>query len=159
MKAILVKYFGPTTNSGSRIKAQAEGVNSLTVPYPYELSGEAVYRSAAEQLCIRYGWPTDLVGGQLPNGDWAFCFASAKKKRFDLDLTSRESAMSYLRSLPQHLIVDLPGYLENPTLIGDAVAKICGESANAFGCHHNRWKWPLPDLIAELEKCMALETF
>lgn len=74
MKAIQVRYLGPTDCRGSRIKAWAEGVGSVTIPYPHELSGEAVYRLAAETLCKRQGWPHAIVGGGLPNGDYAFCF-------------------------------------------------------------------------------------
>ena len=84
MKAIQTRYLGPTNVRGSRIKAWAEGVGSLTIPYPHELSGEAVHRLAAargrrvqvwaEALCKRQGWPTAIVGGGLPNGDYAFCF-------------------------------------------------------------------------------------
>lgn len=74
MKAIQTRYLGPTNFRGSRIKAWAEGVGSLTIPYPHELSGEAVHRLAAEALCKRQGWPTAIVGGGLPNGDYAFCF-------------------------------------------------------------------------------------
>lgn len=74
MKAIQARYLGPTNYRGSRIKAWAEGVGSVTIPYPHELSGENVYRLAAETLCKRQGWPTAIVGGGLPNGDYAFCF-------------------------------------------------------------------------------------
>jgi hypothetical protein len=74
MKAILTKYHGVTNTRGSRIIAHAEGVKSLTIPYPHELSGEACHRLAATLLCERQEWPTELVGGQLPNGDYVFCF-------------------------------------------------------------------------------------
>lgn len=76
MKAIQTRYLGPTTHRGSRITAWAEGGNRVTIPYPHELSGEAVHRAAAEALCVKLDWPTDLVGGGLPNGDYAFCLAS-----------------------------------------------------------------------------------
>ncbi len=76
MKAIQTRYFGATNTRGSRIKAWAEGVASVTIPYPHELSGEAVHRLAAETLCLRQGWSTTIVGGGLPNGDYAFCFVN-----------------------------------------------------------------------------------
>ena len=81
MKAIQTRYLGPTNYRGSRIKAFAEGVKSLTIPYPYELSGDAVHRKAAEALCDRMGWAGDLACGGLPNGDYAFTFASTTKPR------------------------------------------------------------------------------
>ena len=78
MKAILARYLGPTDYRGSRIVATAEGGHRLTISYPYELSGEAVYRAAAEALRDRAGWAGKLDGGQLPNGDYAFVFCSAR---------------------------------------------------------------------------------
>ena len=52
MKAIITKYYGPTNPMGARIKATAEGVPALWLPYPYELSGEACHRKAAEALRV-----------------------------------------------------------------------------------------------------------
>lgn len=78
MKAIQTRYLGPTNSRGSRIKAWAEGGNSVTIPYPYELSGENVHRKAAEALCAKLGWTLNkdwkLASGGLPNGDYAFVF-------------------------------------------------------------------------------------
>ena len=73
MKAIQTRYYGPTNTRGSRIKAWAEGVGSVSIPYPHELSGEDVHRAAAEKLASKYGWTNTLIGGGLPNGDYAFC--------------------------------------------------------------------------------------
>lgn len=75
MKAIQTHYLGPTDYRGSRIVARAEGGNRVVVPYPYELSGEAVYRVAAEALRDKLGWTGELVGGGLPDGGYAFVFA------------------------------------------------------------------------------------
>lgn len=74
MKAIQTRYLPCTNTRGSRIKAWAEGGHSVTIPYPQELSGEDVHRLAADKLCDKLGWSKDLVGGGLPNGDYAFCF-------------------------------------------------------------------------------------
>ena len=74
MKAIQTKYLPCTNTRGSRIKAWAEGGNQVTVPYPHELSGQAVHRLAAETLCKKLGWTGALLGGGLPNGDYAFVF-------------------------------------------------------------------------------------
>ncbi len=73
MKAIQTRYYGPTNTRGSRIKAWAEGVKSVSIPYPHELSGEDVHRAAADKLAAKYGWDNALIGGGLPNGDYAFC--------------------------------------------------------------------------------------
>jgi hypothetical protein len=72
MQAIVTRYLGPTDTRGSRIKATADA-GSVTIPYPHELSGEAVHRAAAEALLVKLGWdtahgyrPFRLVGGGLP---------------------------------------------------------------------------------------------
>jgi len=75
MKAIITKFCGPTNTRGARVKATAEGVKSVSISYPYELSGEAVHRAAADALCCRYGWTGKLAGGGLPDGNgYAFVF-------------------------------------------------------------------------------------
>lgn len=56
MKAIVTKYHGPTNTRGSRITASDEDGNRVSIPYPYELSGEDVHRKAAEALCEKMNW-------------------------------------------------------------------------------------------------------
>lgn len=78
MQAIQTRYFGPSNTRGSRIKAWC-AAGSITIPYPHELSGQAVYRKAAEALCKKLGWTEPyygekLLGGCLPNGDHCFVF-------------------------------------------------------------------------------------
>ena len=73
MKAIITKYHGPTACKGSRISASDEDGNRITISYPYELSGEAVHRKAAEALCDKMGWTGELVGGSLKRG-YVFVF-------------------------------------------------------------------------------------
>lgn len=83
MQAIICKYFGPTNSKGSRIKAQC-AAGSITIDYPHELSGQAVYRKAAEALVTKLGWDDvhygGLLGGQLPSGDYAFVFNNDASK-------------------------------------------------------------------------------
>ena len=67
MVAILTKYLAPTNTRGARIKAAANG-NSITIGYPYELSGEDVYRSAAQALCDKMQWDYTLHGGAIDKG-------------------------------------------------------------------------------------------
>lgn len=73
MKAIVTKYLPATNARGSRIAATDEDGNRLTVPYPHELSGEAVHRQAAEALCAKMGWSGSLIAGSLKNG-YVFVF-------------------------------------------------------------------------------------
>jgi len=67
MKAIECRYLGPTNTLGARIKATAGKECSITIPYPYELSGEDVapaqtpYKKAARALIEKMGWQN--VGG------------------------------------------------------------------------------------------------
>lgn len=71
MEAIQTRYLAPTNTRGARIKAWAQ-TGSITIPYPHELSGQAVHRAAALDLADKYGWKGQYLGGQLPNGDYAF---------------------------------------------------------------------------------------
>lgn len=73
MKAIITKYRGATNSRGSRIIASDGDRNRVTIPYPYELSGEAVHRAAADALCKKMGWTGRLIGGSLGN-DYVFVF-------------------------------------------------------------------------------------
>ena len=73
MKTIQTKYLGPTNYKGARIKASDEDGNSITIPYPYELSGEAVHRKGAEALKDKMDWKGELIGGSLKNG-YVFVF-------------------------------------------------------------------------------------
>jgi len=73
MKAIQTKYLGATNTRGSRIKASDCDGNSITISYPYELSGEAVFKAAAVKLCEKMGWSDDLLGGGVKNG-YVFVF-------------------------------------------------------------------------------------
>lgn len=71
MKAIETRYFGPTDRRGARIKATDGDGNNVTISYPYELSGEAVHRQAAEALRDKMQWKGELVGGSTKRG---YCF-------------------------------------------------------------------------------------
>ena len=73
MKAIVTKYHGATNTRGSRISASDEDGNKVFISYPYELSGEAVHRKAADSLCGKMGWKGELVSGSLKNG-YVFVF-------------------------------------------------------------------------------------
>jgi hypothetical protein len=79
MQAIQTRYLSPTNSRGARIKAWASA-GSVTISYPYELSGQAVHRKAAEALTEKLGWVQPnyepLLGGCLPNGDYCFVFNS-----------------------------------------------------------------------------------
>ncbi len=76
MKAILTKYLPASATKGARVKAYAEGVKPLTLPWSYGLDTEPAHRVAAEALVERMAWgPCKLVSGGLPDqSGFAFCF-------------------------------------------------------------------------------------
>jgi hypothetical protein len=72
-----------------------------------------------------------------------------------IDLTTADSALNYLRSLPADQSISLPGhYTEITTEItteGDAVRAITEESAHIWANNHRRWEWTAAELVATLE--------
>ena len=83
MQAIQVKYLPSTNTKGSRIKAVC-AAGSITISYPHELSGQAVYRAAAELLADKLNWNTGnygaMLGGCLPDGSYCFVFNNTSSK-------------------------------------------------------------------------------
>lgn len=75
MQAITTKYLPATDSRGSRIKATCSS-GSVTTPYPYGRSGQAVHRAAAEALVAKL-FPdikAPLLGDGLPDGRTVFVF-------------------------------------------------------------------------------------
>jgi hypothetical protein len=68
MKAISTKYLGPTDTKGSRIRAFANDVRGVTVPWNYELENEENHRAAAEALLAKMDWSGNLAGGWVKDG-------------------------------------------------------------------------------------------
>ena len=73
MKAIRTRYKGATNTKGARVIADDYDRNRITISYPYELSGEEVFRAAAEALCDKLGWSKNLLGGGIETG-YVFVF-------------------------------------------------------------------------------------
>ena len=79
MKAIVVKYYGPTNTRGTRLTARVEG-GSVTLPREYALNVDEDALRVARALCDKFGWNAEsLVGGGLPNGDRVFVFAGGPR--------------------------------------------------------------------------------
>ena len=75
MQAIVTKYLPATNYRESRIRATCAS-GAVTIPYPHELSGQAVHRAAAEALVAKL-FPSitaPLLGGVLPDGRTVFVF-------------------------------------------------------------------------------------
>jgi hypothetical protein len=71
MKVITVRYLPPTDYKGSRYKASAEDVKSITESFYYSDSDQTL--DMARQMVTRAGWNVDVTGrGTLPNGDEVF---------------------------------------------------------------------------------------
>lgn len=77
MKAIQVKYLGPTNVRGSRLKASDGDGNSVTISYDDSLSRDEAYRSAAVALCAKMHWAgaDTLIGGGFGDTE-VFVFGS-----------------------------------------------------------------------------------
>jgi hypothetical protein len=73
MKAIETKYHGATDTRGARISAADLDGNRVSIPYPHELSGEAVHRAAAEALMAKMKWDGRIAGGATKHG-YTFVF-------------------------------------------------------------------------------------
>lgn len=75
MQTILTKYLPATNTRGARIKAVQSGwsdkreCNSVTIPYPHELSGDETHAVAARLLAEKLGWHGEMVCGSL--GAWS----------------------------------------------------------------------------------------
>ncbi len=80
MKAIFTTYISAAGSRGARIKATAEGVRSLSIPYPHELNSSNAHAKAAVALCIRQGWTGELISGGRPDGRGdVFTFADSDR--------------------------------------------------------------------------------
>lgn len=73
MQAILTKHIGATNTKPSRIKAYSASGLNVTINFPYLDHEEDNYRAAAVELCEKYGWKGELVGGSTKEG-YAFVF-------------------------------------------------------------------------------------
>ena len=89
MQSIQTKFLSATDSNGSRIKAKcARG--SITIPFPHELTGDAIHRAAVLALVTRFlnedqakgtpretnFWNRAFVSGSLPDGSMAHVFLS-----------------------------------------------------------------------------------
>ena len=72
MQAITVKYMGPTTHRGARMRASCEA-GSIIVPWDYAQNPERNAVAACEALLAKLRWDGTYFGGLLPSGAWAFC--------------------------------------------------------------------------------------
>ncbi len=82
MKAIVTKYHGATDTRGSRISAKAEGLPSVSVPYPHEFSGEEAHWQAVKALCAKMGWKGRMhAGGNVKDDGYTFVFVAGPARK------------------------------------------------------------------------------
>ena len=74
MKAILVKVLPATNTKPTRLKAIAEGVQSIIRSANGDWGYEKDAARVARELCAKYEWNWPIASGQLANGDHVFCF-------------------------------------------------------------------------------------
>lgn len=70
MKAIQVKYYGPTEKRGSRLIATDSDNNRAVTRIDLstdDILGGSAYLTAAEALRDKMGWKGELIGGWLKN--------------------------------------------------------------------------------------------
>lgn len=74
MKAIKVKYIGPTGVKGGRLKASDADGNSKTISYPDDVSGiEERHFEAVKALCAKMKWGGEVFCGWYGNETfWVF---------------------------------------------------------------------------------------
>ena len=86
MIAIHTKYLSPTDTRGARIKAYTAALGdrkgfTATIPYPYELSCEAVHFKAIKALIEKHNldWDTTAMryGDSADGKGYVFCFATS----------------------------------------------------------------------------------
>ena len=85
MKAITVKYYGPSTSKGSRVVASDSDRNRVSLSLGnLEETAERSMDRAAVLLAVKMGWPGPLFSGGInKQGDQVYCFAHSPAAHFD----------------------------------------------------------------------------
>lgn len=82
MIAIHTKFIGASNTKGDRVKAYTANGLSVTIPYPYDLSFEAVHFKAVKALVAKHQLDWDLTdmrfGDSADLRGYVFCFANSK---------------------------------------------------------------------------------
>lgn len=83
MIAIHTKYLSPTNSRGARIKAYSGDGRSVTIAYPYALSGVDVHHLAAVKFIQKHLTFVDsgsklCYGDSADNKGFTFCFEASK---------------------------------------------------------------------------------
>jgi hypothetical protein len=71
LEIITTKYCSATNSRGSQISATGDGVR-ISIPYPYELNGEAVHSAAAYALTEKIGMHGVTLKGYSTKSGYTF---------------------------------------------------------------------------------------
>lgn len=81
MKAIMTSHLGWTNTKPSRIVATTLEGGQRFVASIYQVpDGQEPHAWAARQLCNRFSWDGELIGGGFPDGSMAWVFADSKER-------------------------------------------------------------------------------
>ena len=70
MKAIQIKYMGPTNTKGARWKVWAMGNKAKYYDRDYEFDGKDDANFCVSAYLKYLGWDNNFIIGTLPNGDY-----------------------------------------------------------------------------------------
>lgn len=154
------RFYARTTNASHSLKTAAKdkrtsvNMGKREVRIPYDVKNDAAAKRRIEKkLGVK------LAPAGSGNGanyySWKAVRNNEPNTNMKLDLTTAESALAYLRSLPADQAISLPGHYTESTTEGDAVRAIVGESAHTWAGNRRQWEWSAADLVATLEAEIA----
>jgi hypothetical protein len=89
---ITTKYYGPTDTRGARIKATCD-LGTVTIPYPYELSGDACHQAASAALIKKINAPHKWIVEARP-GLPPFGYAASMRDARKLQRSARRLGLT-----------------------------------------------------------------
>lgn len=135
MQAIQTKYLPMTNTRLSRIKATA-AAGTITVSYDHSLDVEGNHRAACDALRAKLSWVgdyyADMVGGQLPDGSYAWVFAGETPERMWINQPSSlqiyhplhgTNVLAYREYDDTYRVYFLSGPVISQQVTGDALSK------------------------------------
>lgn len=78
MKAITIRYLGPTNTKGSRLKVSAPDLPARIVALDYALGATSHALQLAKDYADSYRWPAVKGFGQLANGTFVATMEEVK---------------------------------------------------------------------------------
>lgn len=86
MKAIEIRYHGATRTQKARLKAWADGCESMIRWVDYSIDVEKQVLDLAEKYLKKLGWNVKMTGfGRMVNGDWVVTIEGIKDENDAVD--------------------------------------------------------------------------